>query len=29
MSTIEKFGANLDVDKLLALARIAETAERY
>jgi len=29
MSIADKFGANLDVDKLLALARIAETAERY
>jgi len=28
-TTADKFGANLDVDKLLALARIAETAERY
>jgi len=29
MSILSKFGANLDIDKLLALARIAETAERY
>jgi len=29
MSVVEKFGPNLDVDKLLALARVAETAERY
>jgi len=29
MSVVEKFGSNLDVDKLLALARVAETAERY
>jgi len=28
-SILAKFGGNLDVDKLLALARIAETAERY
>jgi len=29
MSTLEKLGANLEIDKLLALARVAETAERY
>jgi len=29
MSTLAKFGSNLDIDKLLALARISETAERY
>jgi len=29
MSILIKFGGNLDVDKLLALARISETSERY